>query len=188
MTAPELDAEEVVGASGDPRVGAFYAFWNRARGLRLYPRQSDLDMVSVPRLVPNLFILDVLGGGLFRHRFIGSRIDDHLGVNLTGQNLEPFHSGRALAEITHFYNRVSIDGVLGFMQTRLRSERFEWLVYTRVGLPVADDGETINKIVGLFLFEAASEGFRDVPTFNDIDQQELGLVRSTFGRLRPPAG
>lgn len=186
MTETEFNAEEIIGAAGDRRVAAFYAFWNQARGTHLYPGQADLDLMRVPRLLPNLFILDVLGGGGFRHRFIGSRIDEHLGVSLTGKNLDAFHGGRALAEITQFYGRVAADGVLGFMQTRLASERFEWLVYTRAALPLADDHQTVNKVLGLLTFEPASEGFRDLPTFGDINQEELGLVKSKFGRLNLP--
>lgn len=186
MPVPEFDAEEIVGAAGDRRVSALFAFWNRSRGPHMYPAQADLDLMSIPHLLPSLFIIDVLGGARFRYRFMGTRIDEHLGASLTGRTFDEFRSGRTLAEITNFFQTIADEGALGLLQTRLPSERFEWLVYTRLGLPLADDHVTINKIVGLFLFEPTAEGYFDIPTLKDIDQNELGLVKSRFGRLCPP--
>lgn len=186
MAPSEFNAEKIVKAAGSRRVTAMYAFWKQSQGKHMFPAQEDLDLVSIPRLLPNLFILDVLGGGSFRYRFAGTRMEEHLGLGLTGKTLADHRSGRVLEEITEFYSRVSEEGLLGLLATRLPSDRFEWLRYIRLAMPIADDHSTVNKIIGLFLFEPVASDRRDLPTLRDIDDRELGMVKSRFGRLPPP--
>ena len=177
-----MQAREVV-EDADPRVGELLEFWYAARGGNRFPAQKDLDLSSVPRLLPNLYILDVLPGPDFGYRFIGTKIDEHMGVSLTGKRFSQARSGRILHEITNFFSHVASRGVLGLLATRLPSEKFEWVRYTRLGLPLADDHETVNKILGLYLFDLVCDEMHQTPNVDDLDQSELGEVVYRFGAL-----
>ena len=74
-------------------------------------------------------------------------------------------------------------GQLGLLATRLPSEKFEWVRYTRFALPLADDHATVNKILGLYLFEPTREDAYQTPNVDDLDQSELGEVVYRFGDL-----
>jgi hypothetical protein len=177
-----MKARDIVG-DADPRVAELLTFWNTARGGHRFPAQADLNLTDIPDLLPNLFILDVLDDHAFGYRFIGSRIDEHMGMSLTGKVFTQTRSGRVLREITAFFSRVVDQGVMGLLETRLPSERFEWVRYVRMALPLADDHQTVNKIVGLYLFEPTKEDAYDMPKIGDIDSEELGEVESRFGDL-----
>ncbi len=177
-----MQAREVV-KDADPRVGELLEFWYAARGDNRFPAQKDLDLSSIPRLLPNLYILDALPGPDFGYRFIGTKIDEHMGVSLTGKRFSQARSGRILHEITNFFSRIVDRGLLGLLATRLPSEKFEWVRYTRFGLPLADDHETVNKILGLYLFDPVREELDQTPNVDEMDQSELGEVVYQFGDL-----
>ena len=50
-------------------------------------------------------------------------------------------------------------------------------------LPLADDHATVNKILGLYLFEPTREDAYQTPNVDDLDQSELGEVVYRFGDL-----
>jgi hypothetical protein len=170
-------------AEADPRVGQVYEFWKAARGANQCPAQMDLDLFQISKLLPNVFIIDVLGGSQFRYRYLGTKIDEHLGRSFTGKVFSQARSGRVLSEITRFFDRIAEDRVLGLLETRLPSERLEWVRYSRLGLPIADDHRTVSKIFGLFLFEGIEDRYFRTPDIHDINHDELGEVASRFGDL-----
>jgi hypothetical protein len=61
------------------------AYWERIRAAHAMPRRSELDPVDIPRLLPFVMLIDVLGEPLdFKFRLIGTEIDaiisdDYLG-------------------------------------------------------------------------------------------------------------
>ena len=177
-----MKARDII-AGADPRVGQVYDFWNAARAGNRCPAQADLDLPSIPRLMPNVFIIDVLGGSEYRYRYLGTKIDEHLGRSFTGKVFSQARSGRVLSEITRFFDRVAGDRVLGLLETRLPSERFEWVRYSRLGLPRADDHRNITKVFGLFLSEGDKDRRYQTPDIHDIDHDELGEVECRFGEL-----
>ena len=177
-----MKARDVV-KDADPRVGQLLDFWYASRGAHPFPAQRALNLMTVPPLLPNLYLLDALPERDFGYRFIGTKIDEHMGTSLTGKRFSDARSGRILREITQFFSRIVDTGQLGLLATRLPSEKFEWVRYTRFALPLADDHATVNKILGLYLFEPTREDAYQTPNVDDLDQSELGEVVYRFGDL-----
>lgn len=181
-----MRAEDIVSDHEDTDIGILLAFWKAARGNNMFPSQADLDLISIPRLAPNVFILDVEAENVFRYRYMGTAIDAHLGINLTGRTFGNFRSGRVLSEITSFFKTVTDTSSMGILTTRLPSETHDAITYTRVGLPIADDHQTPNKVLGLLLFQIP-EGVNGQqhkphePYGIEIEQQ--GIVGTVFGAL-----
>ncbi len=181
-----MRAEDIVSDHEDTDIGILLAFWKAARGNNLFPSQADLDLISIPRLAPNVFILDVEPKNIFRYRYIGTAIDAHLGVNLTGRAFGDFRSGRVLTEITAFFKTVIDTSSMGILTTQLPSETHGTATYTRVGLPIADDHQTPNKILGLLLFQLpeGANRYRQQPQEPyDLEREEQGIVSTVFGEL-----
>ena len=67
-------------------VRAGYAYWLAGKGERALPARGDFDPpIEIPRLVPNMIILDVLHEPLdFVYRLIGTKVRPHLMQDLTG--------------------------------------------------------------------------------------------------------
>ena len=178
-----MRAEEFIAHLEDDRAREIFEFWKRARGTHRFPAQSDLDLTEVPKLLPNLFILDAEPNRAFRYRFMGSSLDDHIGIALTGRTFSEHRSGRVLEEITNFFSRIIDGDVVGVMTSQLPSETVKWATYTRVGLPIADDHETPNKVLGIMLIEHGGSFIERAPSIFDGDIEERGHADQIFGML-----
>lgn len=178
-----MRAEDITSEHEDTDIGILLAFWKAARGNNTFPSQADLDLISIPKLAPNVFIIDAEPNDVFRYRYMGTAIDIHLGVNLTGRTFDDFRSGRVLNEITSFFKHVIDTSSMGILTTKLPSETQGAVIYTRVGLPVADDHQTPNKILGLLVFHLpdSANGSQQGPY--DLESEEQGIVSATFGEL-----
>ena len=178
-----MRAEDIVSEHEDTDVGILLAFWKAARGNNPFPSQADLDLISIPKLAPNIFILDAEPKDIFRYRYMGTAIDSHIGVNLTGRTVDEFRAGRVLSELTTFFKTVLDTSSMGILTTQLPSETRGATIYTRVGLPIADDHQTPNKVLGILLFQLPDgmNGHRKVPY--DIESEEQGIVSTEFGEL-----
>lgn len=63
-------------------------YWLSKRGGRSMPSREDLDPVEIPRLLPNILLLDVTHEPLdFCYRLIGTTIEHHLHRSLLGQRM-----------------------------------------------------------------------------------------------------
>ncbi len=174
---------ELLFDNADDRIRAFYEFWDRSRGAKHYPAQKDLRLSAVPKLLPEIFIIDHLPEGDFRYRFMGTAIDRLVGGSFTGRRFSESRSGRVLSEITEFFGTVVRFHVYGVMHTRLRSETTSWDIFTRTGLPVADDGETPNKVVGMIFTNSKGSRIEENYSAHWTATDEQGLVVKSYGAL-----
>jgi hypothetical protein len=93
----------------DERLDAFFAYWRSKRGDRAMPRRADIDPIEMaPRLLPNLFLTDVVDGGArFRFRLVGTGAVSAIGTELTGRYVDEVNeSGDYRDYITGLYRRV----------------------------------------------------------------------------------
>jgi len=176
-------AEDIAGEHEDTDIGILLSFWNAARGSNRFPSQTDLDLATIPRLAPHVFILDAEDNSVFRYRYLGTAIDAHFGVNLTGHTFDEFRSGRVLDEITTFFKQIMDTSSMGILTTQLPSETNDAITYTRVGLPVADDHQSPNKILGLLLFHLPDTNVQYEETSYDLENEDIGVVNAVYGEL-----
>lgn len=62
-----------------------YAYWRSKHVGGHPPARKDLDpLTEIPRIAPNLMIIDIEDGG-YRYRLVGSEITNRMGGELTGK-------------------------------------------------------------------------------------------------------
>src|SRR3546814_12922905 len=74
-----------------------YEYWcSRCQGGAL-PSRRDIDPLDIPDLLPNLFLLDVIGDAEdFVFRLAGSRVEEAFSMSLRGRSIAEIHTlGRA---------------------------------------------------------------------------------------------
>lgn len=157
-----------------------YDFWLSAHRDDRLPRQCDLDLVSIPKLLPNCFIMDAIGDDRFRYRFVGTAIERHIGMPLTGKVMDEMRSGRLLETLTKLYGTTQRTGRAGFVTTQMPTEMHDFMLYHRLSLPISDDGETVNKIFGGHYFEQQSARSKYDRFVEDHDKDEIARVRMIF--------
>ena len=178
-----MRADDLVAQLKDDRIKEIFDFWKRSRGAHRFPAQGDLNLIDVPKLLPSLFIIDAEENRTFRYRFMGSSLDEHIGIALTGKTFSDHRSGRVLEEITSFFSRIIDGDVLGVMISQLPSETVNWATYTRVGLPLADDHVTPNKVLGIMLIKHGGSTFDRASSFLEGDIEERERAEQIFGAL-----
>jgi len=125
-------------------------YWESKRRGRTAPARADIDPLDIPDLLPRIMLADVFrdtAGGLdFRYRLSGTGIGRTHGSELTGRgplDLRPPAYG-ALID-SHYRQAVERRRPLAHRIT-LRTSR-QTCAYARIILPLATDGETIDKLL-----------------------------------------
>jgi len=119
------------------------------------PTRRDIDVFSLPRALPNIYIVEVLrgaGGDRFRVRLMGTGLVDRLKHECTGQFVRDLPLGGweddwrdALASVTQAGRpQISMD--------RARLPDGLCLTIEHVILPLSRDGTTIDEILGSMAF------------------------------------
>tara|TARA_E500000318_G_scaffold88705_3_gene86064 strand:- start:1374 stop:1781 length:408 start_codon:yes stop_codon:yes gene_type:complete len=71
-----------------PELRALYEFWCQKSQNRLAPARKDIDALELKRWLPNIQLVDVVGGYIdIRYRVIGTWIVERFGVDDTGKTI-----------------------------------------------------------------------------------------------------
>ena len=138
-----------------PRIRALYDYWQKIHpeggGL---PGRRHLDPLDIPRLLPNIWMIDVRQQPLrFRFRLVGTEIVKFTGRDSTGmwldqvypdyEHTEAFAAHRECALKAHPVYRKG--GVLSNPTRR-------FIEAERLYLPLADDGRTVDILLVMTLY------------------------------------
>ena len=63
-----MRAEDITSEHEDTDISILLAFWKAARGNNKFPSQANLDLITIPSLAPNVFIIDAEPNDVFRYR------------------------------------------------------------------------------------------------------------------------
>jgi len=125
-------------------------WWLAARGDRAMPSRADFDPLDHPRRLPRLFLVAVsVEAPHFRYRLCGTEIDAQQGYPMTGRTFERLFEGELyrftlerFADVA-FNHRISYHSTHFSNDNTARKSRF-----TRLLLPLSDDGERVDTILG----------------------------------------
>ena len=146
------DLEKVLGQSGLHRHRALYRYWRRMAGDRAYPAREDLDPAHIPKLLPNVFLADVLRfddrPNDYLYRLIGTAIVDIEG-EWTGTSLGEMLPDREELSLLWQQYDTAADGIASFRREKVKWEEEKRLVYEVLLLPLSSDGETVDMLLGM---------------------------------------
>jgi len=148
----------------DPRLCEAYDYWRRKVAGSAIPRRSDIDPTEIPRLLPDVMLVDVLPQGRYRYRLIGTENALAQGLNATGRYLDEVLPGPEYkAHVIALYDecvgrRRSLYSECLFMSPQRRApERHTKVLF----MPLAEDGETVNMVFVAQVFFYIDRATRD---------------------------
>lgn len=120
-------------------------YWQAKRGGRAAPDKDDIDPIDLPRLLPDIALLDAAPpGGEFRYRLAGSRAVAMLGREPRGLTQRDLHGRpsdpkvlRVMARAEREFDWVARKLVGGFRTTALAMPDREHVEWARLVLPLS---------------------------------------------------
>ena len=133
---------------------ALYDYWRSIAPPGRLPGRQHFDPADVPRLLPNLWLIEVHRKPLrFWRRLVGSKIEEFAGMNLTGGWVGDRLSGARLSGV-HSYLMDVVESRKPNWRRGKSLIRFEkdYAELERLYLPLASDGETVDMILAITVF------------------------------------
>jgi hypothetical protein len=132
----------------------FYEYWLRKGAGRAMPARADIEPLEIPRLLANVFLMDVVPGTprRFRFRLVGTRIADLEG-EMTNRFLDEFVPGAAGTAMARHYEETA-GGRISVRHETLHWRKREYINYDVLLLPLSSDGETVDMLFGLARYHA----------------------------------
>lgn len=132
-----------------------YDYWSEKRVGGRLPSRRDIDPVGIPQLLPCVILVDVRSEAppRFRFRLSGTRIGAVEGEH-RGKTLDEIIPPERLPQIARQYSD-ACRGVLYLRDSTLQWQDRPHVDYTVLLLPLAEDGETVDTLVGYCLYRNA---------------------------------
>lgn len=163
--AMERERADTADASpiGDWRLRDALDYWRRQAAGRKMPPRGDIDPIDIPKLLPDVMLVDVLPGGRYRYRLIGTGNALEHGINATGRYLDEVLPGPEYkAHVLALYDkcvgaRRPLYSECLFMARPRRPERHTKVLF----LPLSEDGETVNMVMVVQVFFHIEQATRE---------------------------
>jgi hypothetical protein len=129
---------------------ALFDWWLEARGRRRMPARVDFDPLDHPRFLPRIFLVEISAEPPhFLNRLCGTEIDEQQGYPMTGRPFEEVFTGDLLSSTLARFSDVAFNGRISYHSTVFtRAEGDRHARFTRLLLPLSDDGERVDMILG----------------------------------------
>jgi hypothetical protein len=148
----------------DPRLCQAHAYWRGKVRDRTMPRRADIDPTEIPKLLPDVMLVDVLPEGRYRYRLIGTENALAHGISATGRYLDEVLPGPEYKDhVIALYDecvaaRRALYSECIFMSPQQRApERHTKVLF----MPLSEDGETVNMVFVMQVFFYIDEATRE---------------------------
>src|SRR5262245_4119938 len=127
-------------------------YWCAKRKGRAMPSRPDIDPLELRRLLPNIYLIDVVKTSLYRYWIIGTTNSHRLRRNATGSFADKAIFGEHAHLIVEMYDHVVESRSPIINRARSFWTEVDWLNYTSVIMPLSPDGENVTMLLGVMDF------------------------------------
>ncbi|MGD1879714.1 MAG: PAS domain-containing protein [Kiloniellaceae bacterium] len=137
----------------DNKLRRLYDYWRSRCREGANPSRRDIDPLDIPDLLPNVFLLDVVGDAEdFVFRLAGTLVEDAFSMPLRGKSITEIQKAAGTPIPVAQHVEVARGGGPRYREgTVLVAGREHWKTH-RLLLPLSSDGETIDVLMGGAIF------------------------------------
>ena len=137
----------------DHKLRRLYDYWHSRRPGDAYPSRRDIDPVDIPDLLPNIFLLDVIGDAQdFVFRLAGTLVEDAFSMPLRGKSITEIQRDAGTPIPVAHHVEVARGGGPRYREGEmLVAGRDHWKTH-RLLLPLSSDGRAVDVLLGGAIF------------------------------------
>lgn len=137
-------------AISDARLHEALGYWQSKVVDGKLPRRADIDPAEIPKLLPHIRLVDVLGAGQYRYRLIGTEIVRVNGADHTGRYVHDMIPMPYRPHVIALYDQSSQERRAIYTESLFFSphDRSPELHTKALFMPLSEDGTTVNMIFG----------------------------------------
>jgi len=144
-----MDLMSLSGVNDHPELAALYKYWSLQRGSRPMPCRADIHPKGIKQLLPQVFIVEIVPPMRFRFRLAGSMICARWHEDLTGKWLDTLPFDGTLDAVLEQYASVARTSAPRLDNEEFVNEKGRYLHYRRLLLPLAEEGQAPNMLIGI---------------------------------------
>lgn len=150
-----------------PETRAMYKYWQSKRpGPGLLPGRKHIDPTEIPHLLPSMFLMDVVWNDdrkayRVKFRLIGTAITNYIGRDSTGLFLDEVYPDPNKVP-SYIAMKAAIERqriTIQYHPPVARPDK-SFIPTERIILPLADDGETVDMVLGFTQHEVTGKNSR----------------------------
>ena len=124
-------------------------YWLALKGDREMPARQDIDPLDIPSLLPNTFLVDVIGAPpQFRYRLIGTRVTEIANRDATGRFLDEDLYGADTERMLTAYWEMMAARAPAAVREIVQFVRKDWIKVEALLMPLSTDGRDIDMVLG----------------------------------------
>ena len=138
----------------DPRLRRLYAYWKAKAGARRMPARKDLDPLEMKEWLGNLILVEFPTGKFieYRYRLEGTNIEQFYNARRTGRGIEAMTAESERKSVLPQWEIVFDQGRPAYYESDIWSSEGKLARQIKLLLPLSDDGEHVNMILGAIYF------------------------------------
>lgn len=137
----------------DHKLQRLFAYWQTLGGEGRIPSRCDIDPVDIPDLLPNIFLLDVVGDAEdFVFRLAGTLVEDAFSMSLRGRSIAEIQRQAGTEIPVAHHIEVARGGGPRYREGKMLVAGREHWKTQRLLLPLASDGQVIDVLMGGAVF------------------------------------
>lgn len=148
----------------DIKLRRLYDYWCACCPAGAAPARRDIDPLDIPDLLPNLFLLDVIGDAEdFVFRLAGSLVEDAFSMPLRGRSIAQIQKAAGTPIPVAQHIEVARGGGPRYREgSVLVAGREHWRTQ-RLLLPLSSDGHSVDVLIGGAVFLLGSHSTSAAP-------------------------
>jgi hypothetical protein len=142
------------------QIRQLFLYWQgKCRDGRI-PRRADIDPAEIPRLVPNILIVDVEYNPFrVRYRLVGTKVVQATGFEITGRYLDEIVLADDEGPFLESYQTACTTKAPILTRIKWHLDAETTGEYDACFLPLSEDGETVNKVLSMECYESIEREF-----------------------------
>lgn len=130
-----------------------FDYWNDKRQKRKAPARKDIDPLEIHSLLPHIFMFDVYRDPLdFKMRLHGTKLAEVMGRDCTGLMFDQIYEGETAEALRIEYTQTAENFEISYSEHSGLWMEKSYVHYRRLLLPLSDDGEVVNILLGCSFF------------------------------------